>query len=160
LKSNFVADNSRRWLSPEEKEMAVERLRANNTGLKNITFKRYQVIEALLDPKTWFLFLFGLSTQVVNGSVSNFGTLIVKGFGYTSLVTTLLQIPYGAIVIFAVLSAMYLQRSLPGQKRCVVAGLYVLPALAGVAGIHALPSDSRKVRLACYYVSIATLTIT
>ena len=57
------------------------------------------------------------------------------------------------IIIFAVLSAMYLQRWLPGQKRCIVAGLYVLPALAGVAGIHALRTDSKHARLACYYVS-------
>jgi hypothetical protein len=141
-----------RWLSTEEKEMAVERLRWNQTGVKTITFKRYQFLEALWDPKTWFLFFFGLSTQVVNGSVSNFGTLIIKGFGYSSLVTTLLQIPYGAIIIFAVLSAMYLQRSLPGQKRCIVAAIYVVPALAGVASIHALSSDSRHARLACYYV--------
>ena len=110
------------------------------------------MIEALIDPKTWFLFFFGLSTQVVNGSVSNFGTLIIKGFGYSSLVTTLLQIPYGAIIIFAVLSSMYLQRWLPGQKRCVVAGLYVLPALAGVAGITALGSHNKHAKLACYYV--------
>ena len=122
-----------------------------------MTFKRYQVLEALWDPKTWFLVLFGLSTQVVNGSVSNFGTLIIKGFGYSSLVTTLLQIPYGAIIIFSVLSAMYLQRGLPGQNRCLVAALYVLPALAGVAGIHALPTGSKKTRLACYYVCITTL---
>jgi MFS family permease len=110
------------------------------------------LIEALIDPKTWFLFFFGLSTQVVNGSVSNFGTLIIKGFGYSSLVTTLLQIPYGAIIIFAVLSSMYLQRWLPGQKRCMVAGLSVLPALAGVAGITALSPHNKHARLACYYV--------
>jgi hypothetical protein len=106
----------------------------------------------LLDPKTWFLFLFGLSTQVVNGSVSNFGALIVKGFGYSKLVTTLLQIPYGFIIIFAVLSAMYVQRWLSVQRRCVVAILYVLPALAGVVGIHVLPKDNRHGLLACYYV--------
>jgi len=95
----------------------------------------------------------------VNGSVSNFGTLIIKGFGYSSFVTSLLQIPYGAIIIFAVLSAMYLQRWLPGQKRCVVAGLYVLPALAGVAGITALSPQSKHARLACYYVRPFSLTI-
>ncbi|KUJ11093.1 MFS allantoate transporter [Mollisia scopiformis] len=151
----FLAENpaSARFLSDDEKKMAVERVRENQTGIKNTTFKKYQLIEALLDPKTWFLFFFGLSTQVVNGSVSNFGTLTIKGFGYSSLVTTLLQIPYGAIIIFAVLSAMYLQRWLPGQKRCIVAGLYVLPALAGVAGITALPASSKHARLACYYLT-------
>ncbi|RDW62394.1 MFS allantoate transporter [Coleophoma cylindrospora] len=151
----FLAESpvSASWLSKSEKKMAVERLRGNQTGVKNITFKTYQLVEALTDPKTWFLFMFGVSTQVVNGAVSNFGSLIIKGFGYSSLVTTLLQIPYGAIIIVAVLSAMYLQRWLPGQKRCVVAGLYVLPALAGVAGLTALPTTHRHARLACYYLT-------
>jgi MFS family permease len=75
------------WLSPDEKKMAVGRLSGNNTGLKTPAFKSYQLIEALLDPKTWLLVLFGLSTQVVNGAVSNFGTFIIKGFGYSSLVS-------------------------------------------------------------------------
>ncbi len=142
-----------RWLSPEEKRIAVEHLRDNQTGIKNMTFKKHQLIEAFLDPKTWFLVLFGLSTQVVNGSVSNFGSLIVKGFGYSKLVTTLLQIPYGFIILFAVLSAMYVQKWLPGQRRCIVAIMYVLPALAGVIGIHVLPTENRHPLLACYYVS-------
>ena len=94
-----------------------------------------------------------MSTQVVNGSVSNFGSLIVKGFGYSKLVTTLLQIPYGFIICFAVLSAMYLQKYIKGQQRCNVAVLYVLPALGGVVGIHVLPKDSRHSLLACYYLT-------
>jgi hypothetical protein len=111
-------------------------------------------VEALLDPKTWFLFLFGLSTQVVNGSVSNFGTLIIKGFGYSTLQTTLLQIPYGIIILFAVLSSMYVQRWLPGQMRCVVAICYVLPALAGIIGIHTISKSNKHALLACFYVGL------
>ncbi|TKA82447.1 hypothetical protein B0A49_00046 [Cryomyces minteri] len=137
---------SARWLSASEKELAVERLRDNHTGIKNSSFKRYQLVEAFADPKTWFLFLFGVSTQVVNGSISNFGALIVKGFGYSKLVSALLQIPYGFLILFSVLSAMYIQRWLPGQRRCVVAIFYVVPALAGVIGIHLT---------ACYTASFA-----
>jgi hypothetical protein len=150
---------SSRWLTQKEKQIAVERLRSNQTGVKNKTFKRYQVIEAFIDPKTWFFFLFGLSTQVVNGSVSNFGSLIIAGFGYSTFVTSLLAIPYGAIIILAVLSAMYLQRWIPGQKRCLVAALYVVPALAGVVGIHVLPRSNEGGLLACYYVSPLSIVV-
>ena len=94
-----------------------------------------------------------MSTQVVNGAVSNFGSLIVKGFGFSSLNATLLQVPYGFIILFANLSAMYIQRWLPGQMRCAVACVYVLPALAGTIGIHTISRDSRGALLACYYVS-------
>lgn len=115
--------------------------------------KPYQIKEAFKDPKTWFFILFGLSTQVVNGSASNFGSLIIKGFGYSSLNATLLQVPYGFIILFANISAMYLQRFLPGNKRCLVAVLYVLPAMAGTVGIHTLSRDKKGSLLACYWVS-------
>ena len=157
LHSDTLLTVSSNWLTSKEKIMAVERLHVNQTGVKNTKFKRYQVIEALIDPKTWFLFLFGVSTQVVNGAVSNFGTLIIQGFGYSSLKTSLLQIPYGVIIIFSVISSMYLQRILPGQKRSIVAAIYVVPALAGVAGIHALPTHNSKARLGCYYVGVFSL---
>lgn len=126
----------------------------NQTGVKNTTIKTYQVIEALTDPKSWFFFLFGLSTQVVNGSASNFGSLIIKGFGYSSLKSTLMQVPYGFIIVAANLSAMYVQRWIPGQRRCLVAVLYVLPAVAGAAGIHTLPRDHKGSLLACYWVGL------
>ncbi|KAK3637722.1 hypothetical protein LTR22_018123 [Elasticomyces elasticus] len=150
-----LAENalSARWLSDSEKRLAVERLRGNQTGIKNSVFKRNQVVEALTDPKTWFFFLFGLSTQVVNGAASNFGSLIIKGFGYSSLKSTLMQIPYGFIIVTANLSAMYVQRWIPGQRRCLVAVMYVLPALAGAVGIHTLSRDKRGSLLACYWLT-------
>lgn len=145
---------SSRWLSHDEQKFAIERLRANQSGIKNTTIKWKQVIEALTDPKTWFCIVFGLSTQVVNGSVSNFGTLIIQGFGYSQLNTTLLQIPYGFIISFAVLSSMYLQKWLPGQKRCVVGVMYVIPALIGVTLIYCPPrANNSSALLGCYYVS-------
>jgi hypothetical protein len=143
----------RRWLSPAEKRVAIERLRENQTGIKNGEIKWYQVREAVLDPKTWFIFLLGVSTQIVNGAVSNFGSLIIKGFGFTGLHTLLFQVPYGFIILFSNVSAMYLQRWIPGQQRCFVAIMYVIPALAGTVGIHVLPRDHRGNLLACYYVS-------
>jgi hypothetical protein len=93
-----------------------------------------------------------VATQVVNGAASNFGSLIIQGFGYSNLVTTLFQIPYGMIILVSNVSAMYLQRWLPGQKRCLVAVLYVCPALAGVVGIHTISRDHKVALLVCYWV--------
>lgn len=115
--------------------------------------KLYQIVEALLDPKTWFFFIFGVSTQIFNRAVSNFGSLIIKGFGFSTLSTTLLQIPYGLLILAANISAMYIQRWLPGQQRCTVAIAYVVPALAGVVGIHLIPRHKTWPLLVCYWVS-------
>ena len=37
--------------------------------------------------------------RLLQGGTSNFGTLIVKGFGFNTLNTTLMQIPYGVIIV-------------------------------------------------------------
>ena len=39
-----------RFLTAEEKPMALERVRANQQGQRVREFKKYQVIEALADP--------------------------------------------------------------------------------------------------------------
>lgn len=120
--------------------------------MKNKEVKIYQIREALTDPKTLLIVLLGISTQVVNGSVSNFGSLIVKGFGFSSINATLMQVPYGFLILFANLSAMYIQKWLPGHRRCIVAALYVLPALAGMLGIHLISRKHKWALIVCYWV--------
>ena len=46
-----------RWLSKEDRLLAIERIRVNQQGLGNKHWKFYQFKEALLDPLSWaFLF--------------------------------------------------------------------------------------------------------
>lgn len=71
-------------LSDREKRLAVERLRDNQTGIENRNFKPRQVLEAFLDWKVWTFFLLGFSGNIPNGGISNFGTLIIKGFGFST----------------------------------------------------------------------------
>jgi MFS family permease len=71
-------------LSDREKRLAVERLRDNQTGVENRTLKPKQILEAFLDWKVWTFFLLGFSGNIPNGGISNFGTLIIKGFGFST----------------------------------------------------------------------------
>ncbi|KAJ5629108.1 MFS general substrate transporter [Penicillium lividum] len=141
------------WLNEEEKDIALRRLGSRHHGASHREIKMYQILEGLTDPKTWLFFLCGVATQVVNGAASNFGSLIIEGFGYTNLTTTLFQIPYGIVILVSNISAMYLQRWLPGQKRCFVAVLYVCPALAGALGIHTISRDRKIAHLVCYWLT-------
>jgi hypothetical protein len=60
--SNSVAEA--KFLSPEDRKKAVERLRANNTGTKaNDKFKWRQALEALLDIKSWLFFAMTLCVK-------------------------------------------------------------------------------------------------
>jgi hypothetical protein len=56
-------------------------------------FKWYQVREVFTDVKTYLFFFLGCVCNIPNGGISNFGTIIIQGFGFSTLVTTLMQIP-------------------------------------------------------------------
>ena len=71
------------FLNHEEKLAAVARVKHNQTGMINRHFKKEQVIETILDPKTWFYFLFAFISNVVNGGLNAFSTAIIKGFGFS-----------------------------------------------------------------------------
>ncbi|KAI1157993.1 putative MFS transporter [Nemania serpens] len=87
------------FLSPEERLVAVERLRAGQTGVRALrrTIKPVQLREAALDVKIWLVALIMGSAYTVNGAVSGFGPLIVSTFGYSSLESILFQFPLGAV---------------------------------------------------------------
>lgn len=55
------------FLNPQEKLMAVERIRQNQQGFGNKHFKMYQLKEALLDPMTWAFVFFALVADIPNG---------------------------------------------------------------------------------------------
>lgn len=144
-------------LSKRERRIAIERLRGNQTGVENKTFKMGQVIETLKDPKTYFFFLLATVQNLPNGGISNFGTLIIKGFGFSTLGTTLLQMPYGALIGLSILSCVYLNdyfcTKLQKNTRCWFIILYTLPNIAGAFGLRFVPTDQHIARLWCYYLT-------
>ncbi|RDW86041.1 uncharacterized protein DSM5745_02683 [Aspergillus mulundensis] len=81
-----------RFLSEGDRRKAVVRVSENMTGIKNDTFKRAQFVEALLDVKCWALVLIQITCSIPNGGVSNFGSIIIEGFGFSTLNTLLVQI--------------------------------------------------------------------
>ncbi|KAJ5884382.1 hypothetical protein N7504_011954 [Penicillium tannophilum] len=140
-------------LSDRQKRLAVERLRDNQTGIENKNLKPKQILEAVTDWKVWVFFLLGFSGNIPNGGISNFGTLIIKGFGFSTLVTTLMQIPYGAFISIMILLAVFVNDRLPRNNRCIVAIVFLLPNLAGSFGLHYVPESNQVGRLICYYLT-------
>jgi ACS family allantoate permease-like MFS transporter len=65
----FMPDNqlNARFLTAEEKIMALERIRMNQQGVGNKHFKMYQLIEALMDPMSWAFFFIALMSDIPNG---------------------------------------------------------------------------------------------
>lgn len=145
------------WLDGRTRHVAISRLAGNQTGIENKHFKTYQMVEALKDPKTPLFFIIGVVCNTPNGGISNFGTLIIQGFGYSTLVTTLLQVPYGALIALSILVCVYLNdyyaTRLRRNTRCVFILLFLLPNIAGCLGLRYVPTHQHVARLWCYYLT-------
>ncbi|KAF9640702.1 MFS allantoate transporter [Lasiodiplodia theobromae] len=140
-------------LSLKQRKMAVERLRENQTGVENKQFKLYQMVEAVTDVKVFLFFMIALLQAMVNGGITNFGTLIVKGFGYSTLGTNLLQIPYGAFISFVILACVFINNKVPGNKRCLMLLVFLAPNVAATFGMRFVSTEQKVGRLICYYLT-------
>ena len=91
----FLPDSpvKNRYFTEREKRIITLRLQENQTGFETKVFKWKQAKEALMDPKTYAFLLITVFVNIPNGGLSNFGTHIIKGFGFSTLVTTLMQVP-------------------------------------------------------------------
>ncbi|KAH7360350.1 major facilitator superfamily domain-containing protein [Rhexocercosporidium sp. MPI-PUGE-AT-0058] len=94
-----------RFLSKEDRIKAIERVKDNMTGIKNNKWKKEQVIDALTDPKTWFIFFIGLCCNIPNGGITGFGSIVIKGLGFSTLSTLLVQMLSVVFQAIYVLSA-------------------------------------------------------
>ncbi|KAJ5766633.1 uncharacterized protein N7511_004249 [Penicillium nucicola] len=142
-----------RYLTPAQRKIMVNRLRENQTGIENRNFKMHQFKEALTDIKVLFFFLIALLQAIVNGGVTNFGTMIVKGFGFSTLGTTLLQIPYGIFISIIILLCVWLNSKMPPNSRCLMLLIFLTPNIAAAFGLRFVPESARVGRLICYYLT-------
>ncbi|KAL0058349.1 hypothetical protein AAF712_014983 [Marasmius tenuissimus] len=144
-----------RFLTLDEKIIALERLRANNQGTENKVWKWDHVWEFLLDGKTYLWFLLLFLCCVPSGGISAFGPLIIQGVGFNDFQTILLNIPYGFIqVVVTLLSALI---STKVKLKWPVILILTIPPIAGVVAFMQLGgvrggSAQRGALLACYYV--------
>ena len=142
------------FLTPEGRIKAVLRIKENQTGVENKTFKKEQMIEALKDPKTWFFALYAALSNIPN-SLLNQRTIIVTSFGWTPLQTTLLGCVDGVIEIITIfvgvhvrkagigcytfkLTAFKLAARIPNSRAYIIT-IFVVPSILGCFLVTLLP---------------------
>lgn len=140
-----------KFLTHKQRVIAVKRVADNMVGVKTKQFKKNQVIEAFTDVKVIAIALMGLACGVINGGVSNFSSALIKGYGFTGINATLLQLPTGAFEFFIVpicgLVATYVRNT-----RCLVlAGVCLIP-LGGLIGIRFTGLDRRWTLVGCTWL--------
>ncbi|KAL7943561.1 major facilitator superfamily domain-containing protein [Trichoderma barbatum] len=145
-----------RFLTKEERLLAIQRIKVNEQGIGNKHFKWYQVKEALLDPAIWGFVFYALLANIPNGGISNFFSQLIVSFGYTPQQSLLYGTPGGAVEIVALLLCGYLGDRLGSRILVSISGLVV--AMIGVIMIVAIPLDKPAGRLAGYYLTQASPT--
>ncbi|GMG41699.1 unnamed protein product [Ambrosiozyma monospora] len=140
-----------RFLNEKEKAIAVERVAHNYQGLKNDKLQFYQIREAAMDLHCWFYALVGMGVGVVNGGSSNFQSALLKGFGFSGISTTILQLPTGAIEWVVVTAAGIIAISFK-NTRSILLFLTCVPGTAGLIGIHVIPLSHKWALVGCTWL--------
>lgn len=142
-----------RWLSKNDRRLAVERVRVNQQGIGNKHFKRHQFQEAILDPMTWAFAFYSCTANIPNGGISNFFSQLIVSFGYTSEQSLLYGAPAGAVEIVTLLAWGWLAGRY-GQRILISCGGLVI-AIVGMVLIVALSLSNNHGRLAGFYLTQA-----
>ncbi|KAF7522227.1 hypothetical protein PCG10_007528 [Penicillium crustosum] len=136
-----------KWLTEEEKIIALERVRGNKTGTEVWNFSWPQLREALLDVRLYLLFFMLVSTGMPNGGLTAFGPTIVDGFGYDVPTTQLLNMGSGAAQVVGTFLALYLAK---WTNRTFAGICTLLLACVGCAMMLGIPSSNNSARYGGY----------
>ncbi|KAI2607243.1 major facilitator superfamily domain-containing protein [Hypoxylon fragiforme] len=134
-----------KWLDENEKVIAVQRVIGNKTGTKSRRFVKAQVVEAVTDPKIIVLGLISFVNAIASGGLS-FGSLIIQGFGFTPIQTTLLNLPLSTVQVVAQLGSGFAASRISGS-RLHIGSLAMIPPIVGTVLINQLQPANRWGRL-------------
>ncbi|KAF9792773.1 MFS general substrate transporter [Thelephora terrestris] len=140
------------FLTPEERIKVVARVRENQAGVENKSFKKEQVIEALTDPKTW-LFAFFAGSSTIWNSLTNQRQIILNLFGFSLIQTTLLGCVDGVIDMLAVYLGVTIAARWKNGKAWTAMLSYV-PSVIGTILVATLPGTNKIGLLFSYWISI------
>ncbi|KOC14752.1 putative vitamin H transporter [Aspergillus flavus AF70] len=135
-----------KFLSPSQRGPAYRRAQACQKTYQSREWKKDQFIEALIDPKTWFLFTYNFLVSLPNGGITNFSSLVIASFGFDTFNTLLYTIPMAAVaLIFLLLSAVTCNRF--RGLRCYWMIITLLVSLIGILLMRQLPVEKKWGRL-------------
>jgi MFS family permease len=117
------------FLNAREKQVLSLRLAQDREGGDKTSFSLAQLKEAMLDPKAWMVFWFGVLVTM-QSPVLTFASLVIQSIGYSKLDTMLYTAPSGAVQIAMLWIGTALVYLVPRQRTLVVLAL-IIPPLIG-----------------------------
>ncbi|RFU24668.1 hypothetical protein B7463_g11672, partial [Scytalidium lignicola] len=120
-----------RRFTDAEKVAALMRVKGNQSGTQNAQLKKEQVFETFKDFRVWIVCICTLLSSIPNGGISNFSSILLTTFGYTSRQALILAAPGGAIGVVVVLLTGYLSDK--WRDRSSVMLICIVPTIIGAA---------------------------
>lgn len=153
-----LPDNpSKAWfLTEEERKLVALRVRSNQQSYENKKFKKEQFVEAFTDSRTWIYFFYALCSDIPNGGLTNFGSILFsETLGLGPLRGLLLQTPQGAVefvgcILFGIVVAIT-------QRRAIVSLFSQAVVIAGVCLLAFLPHDQRAGLAGLYITALSPI---
>ncbi|KAL2845740.1 major facilitator superfamily domain-containing protein [Aspergillus pseudoustus] len=143
--------SSAKFLTNRQRIIAVQRVSENMIGVKTKQYKFRQALELAYDIKVHCILFIGVACGIINGGVSNFASSLIKGYGFSGIYATLLQLPTGAIEAVVVpicgLVSTYVRDS-----RCIVLAVVCLIPFGGLLGIRFTDIDHRWTLVGCTWL--------
>lgn len=135
-------------LTDREKLIAMERVRANETGAVSHKWEWYQMREAFFDPRVWALCLCITCMDVSNGALSNFSTMVISSLGFNQQKTSLLGLAAGGSEVLACILIVVGSRL---TRPSNMGSLCLLLSIAGAGVMASHAGDVAKVTLYCLF---------
>ncbi|PWY75379.1 MFS general substrate transporter [Aspergillus heteromorphus CBS 117.55] len=142
--------------SEPDKHRMVHRVRANQTGLQNKSFRPYQVWEALSDPQVYCYCAIQVFTALPTSGLGAYANIIISGFDFTELQTQLLAMVLGVYIVFVLLVSAALVRRF-GQNLLVMLG-FIVPSFIGTIVLMTVRNTSLSTKvglLFSYYITLS-----
>jgi MFS family permease len=141
-----------RFLTEHEKVIAVQRCRANQTGVETKLWKKSQFIEAIKDPKIYIFMLFAILANFVGGIGIQY-SLIIKDFGFNIKQTTLLNIPSGGLMVITVTFSLMILHRYPNARGWISAFSYI-PSIIAAILLITLPNNRLGLLISFYALQL------
>ncbi|KAJ9622827.1 hypothetical protein H2204_011436 [Knufia peltigerae] len=131
-----------KFLNELDRQVAHNRAQSKTKTTKTNKWVYAQFIETLRDPKTWFLFLLEGTSTLTNGIVTNFTSIILSSFGFSTLTTLLLNMPVYGFQFISIMVSSFLARRFR-RSRIIIIICGSLIALFGAIIIMKLPYSNK-----------------
>ncbi|KAF2141017.1 uncharacterized protein K452DRAFT_251900 [Aplosporella prunicola CBS 121167] len=129
------------FLSKEEKYHLIHRVAENSTGIENKEWKWAQFLEAIVDPKTWLIFIFNIAINIPNGGLLTYNSILIANFGFSPVEASLLSMPTGVMSTLSAILFSYAGAKL-ANCRCLATIIACIIPIIGTVIVYTLPRNN------------------